>query len=395
MYYGNTIDGLYMFITETDKHIKRIHMTHTDMDGVGCAVMMECADKLFNSGIESQSPITTIYCSRLSEANNIIKETADTVVSQGFNKDTDLLEFLITDIGNIDPTTFKEINDKGIPCCYTVIDHHQSKIENFDTINNITTKNGIISRKAGYYFTGIGLCATYLLYDMIASIFNSQASSTTTMDSILFFRTELSKSYFLNNPMKGFAEAVNLYDTGKWGKWNMDDYTKIAPEVMMQLIYLQYAMEHQYEEAKNDILTVMCNAEGAAELREKYANAVKTSHAELLQEYQSCMRNMNDVSDSNLFVFLGSATVYIPFKAKYFEIYKNFALKYFSLVSKEILEQEDIDVLALINHARKTVELRSAGNRFDCGKLARHNGGGGHFNAAGFPLKDFPKPTNI
>lgn len=397
MYYGNTIDGLFTFIIETDKHIKRIHLTHTDMDGVGCSVVMECADRIFNTGIESESPITTIYCSNPSKANNMIRETAETVLSQGFNKETDLLEFLVTDLGNIDPGVFKEINDSGLPCVYIVVDHHQSKINNFDTVDNVTTKDGRIVRKAGYYFTGIGLCATYLLYDMVSSIFNSQAAvnRTSNMDQIRIFQSELSKSYFINNPLKGFAETVNLYDTGKWGQWNIDDYTKIAPEVMMQLIYLTYSMDHKYEEAKHDILTVMCNGEGADNLRHEWGTIVKNSHAELINEYKACMRKMNEVSDSNIYAFFGTVTVYIPFKAKYFEVYKNYELKYFSLVSKEILESEDIDVLALINYARNVVELRSAGNRFDCGKLARRNGGGGHFNAAGFPFKELPKMRNI
>ena len=60
---------------------------------------------------------------------------------------------------------------------------------------------------------------------------------------------------------------------------------------------------------------------------------------------------------------------------------------YFSIVSKRVLEErQDIDIIALINHDRKTIELRTNKENINVGDIAILNGGGGHQKASGFPI---------
>ena len=77
MYLGEIAIGYNTFLTEISPHVKRIHFTHTDLDGVSCAVM----EKLIESAVKNQktssedSPITTIYVDKLSTIHEQINQT--------------------------------------------------------------------------------------------------------------------------------------------------------------------------------------------------------------------------------------------------------------------------------------------------------------------------------
>ena len=116
------------FIREDNPHVKRIHFTHTDLDGVSCAVM----EKLIESAVKNQktssedSPITTIYVDKLSTIHEQINQTINTVLNQGFDRTNDALYLLITDIGNINPKKMLQIFDENrIRNCaqFCVVDH--------------------------------------------------------------------------------------------------------------------------------------------------------------------------------------------------------------------------------------------------------------------------------
>jgi len=68
------------------------------------------------------------------------------------------------------------------------------------------------------------------------------------------------------------------------------------------------------------------------------------------------------------------------------EVYVVFAEEYNSELGNYIIKEMGADYVVLINMQRKKVSLRSRKD-VDVRKIAEHNGGGGHKNAAGFSLE--------
>lgn len=388
MYLGEIAIGYNTFLTEISPHVKRIHITHTDMDGIGCAVIHKCASMVL-SDAGCQSPLTTIYLPKPSKVNDTIIEAANTVIAQGFDREHDMLAFLITDLGGVKPATFDYIREElGVPCYYVVIDHHMSDVINFSGVIPIHSNDSNIIRGRGWYFTETSICATDILYNIVHDIYNSWKGEQDLLNS---------KTYrivmFLVESLHKFADAVNRYDTGHWGKWNVDKYTDICEEIMLQMIYDTYSTDKRYDDAVDDIMKLMTAPDQCGDLRAKYEQIVQEKFIELKETYRYFVDHMKD-SDSNQMEFhVGDITVKAPIRVKYYEIKeKSQNIHFFSIISREILEtRDDIDMLMVVNHLSQTVEIRSTGSIHNAGYLAKLNGGGGHFNASGFPFPEDDK----
>lgn len=385
MYLGDIINGFSTFIHETDFRVKRVHITHTDMDGVSCTIMRDAAIESFTNQ-DSKSPMTTIYLPKPSLVNAKIVEAAETCLEQGFDRTSEIMAFLITDLAGVDESVFEHIRKNlGIPCYYVVIDHHQTSIENHACMDLIHSMDKEIVRCGGYYFTHVGLCATYIMYSIVRDLFGAMATkrlgSTMPIDSNF-----ADIAMFMTHTLADFADVVNRYDTGAWGKWNTPNVEEVAPEVLMQLIFKFY--RKNYEAAKNDLITIMKNGEGADAIRESYGQIATEAHKNLLKEYGYVEKYIKNSNSTDMSFNIGDVKVRFPIRVKYLEHREgDMNFQYFSLISREVLESsDDIDIFALVDYVRGTVELRSADKKFDVGLLARRNGGGGHFHASGFPF---------
>ena len=365
--------------------MKRIHITHTDMDGVGCAVIHKCATALVTDQA-GNSPLTVIYEPKPSRVNTTIMETAKTVLAQGFNKESDMLAFLVTDLANVDPDVFTKIRETlGMPCYYVVIDHHVSKYNNGSAMLYVHTKNKEISRSHGWYFTNQTICASYIMYNIVHDIYKAYTMSSTTTTS-----DNYRQSIFLENSLARFSEAINRYDTGAWGKWAVTDPKEMAEEIMLNMVFQSY--DEDYDQSVDDIYQLLSYPDSPASLGlvDQYAQVVYKQHKELLREYAYFMANMKSAIGNDGIIHIGSIDMYYPLNIKYYEYAtEEDEIKYFSLISREILENDpNINILVLVDRVHDTVGLRSASERFDVAYIANLNGGGGHKRAAGFPIAE-------
>ena len=110
MYVKPIMEGVHTFIAETDKRVKRIHISHDDMDGYGCNIILECALRLLNAA--SDSPITHVNISKPTDFENTLNDLVNTMIQQGFDTEHEMIAVMATDLGSIDPDFFKEIMEQ-------------------------------------------------------------------------------------------------------------------------------------------------------------------------------------------------------------------------------------------------------------------------------------------
>lgn len=379
MYLGSILSGINTFMSETSEHVKRIHISHSDADGVGCHVVSKCSFGILNP--YSKSPISYIVVDNPSTIHNTIMNCVDTAINQGFDKQHDMLAFLITDISKVNPNIFDEINDRGIPCYFVVLDHHVTIIEDIDPISNVTTADGAISRPSGWYFVQQGLSATYMMNDIVFRIYKAMQQKNMILPEMK------SKSIIMSNTMQGFAEMINRYDLGNWGKWNGLSMDQLADEIKLQMIFTSY---DSTEDAMNDMLEVLEGGEHELEIKRRWGDICRTQYDELMSSYAKVIIGLQPCITTNTTFRANGITISYPINAKYYAIYtEKDDINYFSLISKEILENDpSMDMLVLVDHLTKTVNLRSAKDEVNVARIAMANGGGGHPRAAGFPIRD-------
>lgn len=380
MYLGSISIGVNRFMMETSPRVKRIHISHDDSDGCGCTVVAKYAFGVLNP--DSQSPITYINISNPSTITERITEVVCAALVQGFDKEHDMLAFLITDIGKVDPQVFKDINDSGIPCYFIVIDHHVRQYDDIDPIDTVQTADGAIIRPSGWYFVTTDLCATYILNDIIFRIYKSMKHNDTFVDSGV-----QQKALIMTSALQEFAMLVNKYDTGNWGEWADTDQSSVPDEIKLQLIFSSYGDD--INTAIDDMITMLSTGGDYLPLSIQWREIYKDQYTALMDTYRSVCSRLKESPDSQNMSFTADLIrIQCPLRVKYLTISNpDESIQFFSLISKAILESDtSIDVLMLVNRVRGTVDFRSASQDMNVAKIAHANGGGGHPRASGAPI---------
>lgn len=370
MYLGNITIGLNRFMMETSPHVKRIHISHDDSDGCGCTVVAKYAFTVLNP--DSQSPITYINISDPSTIAERITEIVCAALVQGFDKEHDMFAFLITDISEVDPQVFKDINDSGIPCYFVVIDHHARCYDNIDPITTVQTADGAIIRPTGWYFVATNLCATYMLNDIIFRIYKTMKQNDGFINS-----GAQQKALIMTSALQEFAVMINRYDTGKWGNWVGLAPAVMPVEIKLQLIFSSYGDD--IDTAIDDMITMLSTGGEYLPLSIRWKEVYKEQYAVLMDAYQSACSRLKESTDSQHMKFtVDGVTIQCPLCVKYITISSpDEYIRFFGLISKAILENDtNIDVLILVDRVRDTVEFCSANPRMDVAKIVHANGGG-------------------
>ena len=168
--------------------MKAIHFTHTDLDGVGCAIL----SSIF------YEDISIIYCE-----NNTINDEVNRFLDSHYVNDFDLI--LITDISvNINTATrLAELGSR-----VKLIDHHSTGL----WLNTYSFAEVKVS-----YTDDKKASGTSLLYDYLKHNFNS----------ILKFVQHL------EGKLDNFVEFVRAYDTWEWQQ--RDDRIPVKLNCLLQL----------------------------------------------------------------------------------------------------------------------------------------------------------------
>lgn len=405
MFIGDLQDGIYRFLTEMNPNVKRVHISHNDLDGYGCTALIKIALSVLDVD-DSPSPITYIHVDRPSDIDKAILECVETMLCQGFNKDCDKIRFLITDIGRLRPDVFVKIrNELGVDCNYCYIDHHPDDASiGSNVYKDLSSDPG---HNDGEYFeyrlVNTSDCATFMLNDIV---FRRIVRSVITHDrseclsdrhfmntagsfrpNIMVYRSaEINRKIAMTHVVSTFANAVNSYDLGQWGAWNCP-FDEVAADVKLQLIF-SYFFEKGIDFSDEIYEIVMhMDDEVYEQMYDKWREIARMQHEKLLKNLKKCTDNLSKCED-----------VKVPICEDIIMNYGVNVYKYiihgpedelggmFSLISKELLTSSHIDMLVLVDYRNRTVGLRSKDGGVNCTRVATANGGGGHMRAAGFPF---------
>lgn len=396
MYIGNILQGISQFTTEKNVHVKRIHISHDDLDGVSCTALIKLSQAILNK--DTDSPITYVNISNPSEIHDKIQDMAYSALEQGFSRDHDMLAFLITDIGAVDPKIFDKLNEDGIPTIYIVLDHHPQRyfVETASDYDLISTKDKEIFRNTGYYVIAKESCATYTLNDIMLRTLHAYRDiyqvSDHVVDGIHWNPNPVTNSSPLTNLEKGlseFATMVDKWDTGKWGKWNGDP-ENTAIEIKLNLIF-QY-FKRKGEDFSDRLLSAMQDITDTTNWFKDWYEIARTECTKLQEYYKVFISKLHTIEGPiSIPVEINGTTFHIDLglRAKYYieteehdEVIDNF-----SLFSREYLETTDTNLLINVDMVHHTIGLRSQDKDVNCTRIAVANGGGGHPKAAGFPFQ--------
>lgn len=399
------------FIREDNPHVKRIHFTHTDLDGVSCAVM----EKLIESAVKNQktlsedSPITTIYVDKLSTIHDQIDQTIKTVLNQGFDQTVDKLYLLITDIGNVVPSKMLQIFDEnGIGNCaqFCVVDHHV--ISDYAALRDLMSSNQLDRAMINELMPSDTTLNQYY--------HSKYYSATAMMEKIFDNWLYTVHSDLKRGIQRSFVDAIDMYaitvseyDTGNWGAWNFDKFDVVHHTIKVQLLY-SYLMR-KYDNNYDDVVSYIIDRikvylEKYHDLysdQKRMINAmitdckpgVEETWREIITYYNKFVRGLKTLNDVTVPICYDqyldtkfNINVRLPFKIQYYVIKnKDDNIKHFSIISREYFDESGFTgALMLINTLYNTVELRSnSSNGVNVFEIAKLNGGGGHPHAAGFP----------
>lgn len=235
-----------------DKYTSRILLSHNDLDGYGCNVVMRCSE--YNLGDDDCSKIVYMNTASLNKdlydkiANIIYTKTAEihdqvfmgfyartcicANTSSTFTPPTGNLQLLITDLGGLEVSRLAQIAidnaAENVNVQIMVIDHHRSiylEDTNFEDSENVVqfSKDGIVTKAIArydnddasvsvYMYINNESSATRLLDDMLREAHRSGLYADCSNDAIVTMYENL----------YAFSFAVSRYDTGNWGNWIID-----------------------------------------------------------------------------------------------------------------------------------------------------------------------------
>lgn len=397
MYIGNILQGISQFTTEKSSHVRRIHISHTDLDGVSCTALIKLSQAVLNK--DTDSPITYIGLDNPSEIHSEITTAAHACLEQGFSREHDMLMFLITDIGSVNPAVFDKLNKEGIPCAYIVLDHHPQKykVESASDYDLVYTQDREIARNTGYYLISREACATYTLNDIMLRTLHAYRDiyqvGNHVIDGVHWNPNPVRHGDPLTNLEKAlseFATMVDRYDTGKWGNWNTTP-ENVAIEVKLNLIFNYF--DQRGEDFSDKLLAAMLDVTDTTNWFKDWYDIAVSEAAKLQEDYKLFKERLMAVPDHPCITLTGdnwSVNMGLGINCMYYvtETEDDPIIGNFSLFAREYLENSDINLLINVNRVNKTVELRSKDNGVNCTRIATANGGGGHPKVSGFPIKD-------
>lgn len=341
---GKSEMNLTNFIRD-DKSALRVLITHSDLDGAGCAIWFQMLED--NNDWDNVVRLTLKDPSKLSTALLDFARGDD-------GKLTTKTYIMITDLSMTDEVyaEFLDLVDNDASRL-VVIDHHTA-----------TCTNSVGKQQNVFAVSGENISATWLMYVLL-----------TTFSK----RNLITDSSFMTKFLDTVSGSIAHYDTGDYaGDTYMSTYgmklnmlydihggSGIGHESGENFAdyYISYIREQFDRIVENpdvdfDIPVIPPNDEESVEKR--------------LSNIQTLVKLLQDtaiISGSN------DACVFnVPYEG-------------FSIASYQYLHNNpDINMLMAVNTKNKTVQLRTAKDDINLAEFAKQFGGGGHPKAAGFPI---------
>lgn len=386
--------------------IYRLHLSHDDSDGYGCQVLIELARNIYTK-LDNSSTIHYRNCSAGKEnVEKAIKNYIHDITMERpvyYRRGMDKILILITDLGSFDSEFLYKLREAGhnISCIY--VDHH---LVNTSLLSYFTDED--------YYHT----------FEDMSDDDKGNVSSTLQIFNILFELPPINNDRVVNlndygyTVLKNYAKPISEYDTGHWdNNWNITD-ASLAENIISELLFASYEDKTEYflDMVESHSLLLASNMPSYSKNR-SYPNRVdkyllygnilhKVEHEKdkFFSSYNEFLKHVRIIqSESEEFystyplnkIDFGNL---LNFKILFMENETDTEnpYKYFSIYSRRVLtkysETNNTCNIILIFYDKKTnlCKLRALSKEeggINVHEIARANGGGGHYSAAGFPVK--------
>lgn len=307
--------------------------SHTDLDGVGSALLLKAILKTINSFKEATF-LPNSYC-ETGKYGTIDKEILDFIDNNPY----EVTHIFITDLCP-SLSTLEKLNkyceEKGIE--WTIYDHHKTALE----ANDIYPSNSnivVIDEDTGYKHSG-----TSLIFKELCGVMPHQAFNISSKEKLA-----------------RFADIVRCYDCWDWATNPHAEYKTRAND-FNNMFYL-----FSYDERKDLVLKVLINGVPFLDNYSEIINALNRKE----QEY------IDSKCKSAKYDFLDGYTYAYVFAEQYKSTLGNQLAK---LVDPET--QEPVDFGMVIDGNK--LSLRAVKDHVDVSAIAnKFFGGGGHQKAAG------------
>ena len=457
--------------TDTYRNVL-IHITHTDLDGYGCAAIMKSHEALLERNcIPWCSQYDDVYRTLTNQLGSAIYTVIGEMLRTALDDDmqraamdryiTDeqiascckvSFTVLITDIGSIHlneavdrvNTIMEEYRSKWEQPQYfeykanvVIVDHHKNP--HHPLFNNGSMPGAINDNMidcAGFrldYTTGVyvncqNVSATYLLNYLFSRMMHDNLNVIFADEADVLTRSE------------EVAGIISRYDTGNFGRWRLPDDMVNNPDTTAILKYVsdetklntalykmkteEYAKGNREAYEFYDILAKYI-VDGESYRKRLYTEELAQNLLTTTIEYNDFVSNLHRVDNQfNKQCELGYAKIddqlsmpivlklLVPIDHIYVAVdeqkpdtkgypFFTYAKEYMASFRAEAAKQNMMfnDILVVrVNlnidaedKVKKIIVSLCSDGTLDCAKLATHNGGGGHKNAAGFTAYEAPK----
>ena len=410
----NYVEDAIMSHCGREYHTLFIHLSHCDLDGVGCMTVMNYAMSLI--GVNYMRDVTRLFANNPQSVNKVLREYLCDI-SELPNSTDVYYEFyiLITDL-HVDPKVLYKIQQNyeryKFFINWIVIDHHEDPEDYGSVIGNqyikpIRFANGNINIITfGLYMctqvssNQVQLSATGILYVLLEKIFTKKKKLLIGHNNM----TRLNDIYKIAD----YAYNVTLYDTGHWGHFDEPAINMEAP-IAEQMYFQAYFdgtnfgdiskspryIQHRCAIIKNgntyNIINnphVIQKYAGLQDEYAKFANDVTVNSKPNALGTIGIKDNSGNVSGYMMYRVEGedfanrNFTVATLYCSKPEDRYANFSI----MSSRYLDENPNVDILSYVIEYNPSIELRTNKYDIDVGMIARYYGGGGHPKAAGFPI---------
>lgn len=319
--------------SSTRKELKTLLLTHDDLDGVSCGIVLASAKGIW-----------------LAETNYLDYDTIDqsirSVIETGYHKEFDRI--FMTDISFKKDEELIKLIEENIKDKFVLLDHHKTAewLNDYEWANVQTELNGKLT------------CGTELVFQYMEDT------------------NRLDMCYRVKCLFTEFVEMVRLYDTFDFKRVLADkpeDLTTVDEEAAEKYnmaigaerlnTYLHFVGVFNFDSEIID--NIYCQDMLITPPMEGIINCLNTQKEKYIEEKTTEYEYTND-----LFEGYCVALVY--------------AEKHASEIGYKINTTDDnMDFVAIVDPSKNTISLRSRDGGVDVGAVAKKYGGGGHKNAAG------------
>ena len=450
--YGNTPVEQWLTAFYTGKNLKkldpdgvlyRFHLSHNDLDGLACHVistvydcalnrfeipLVELTDALQYKNWEEihiahhRTPIRHSICEagakNVKDAlHKIFKSCCQSIFYKPVGP-KDQIILLITDLGGITDSMFDEFYEEfGDRFQVIVIDHHLATTPDRGKCD----PNQIFWYVTGYQEGSLQSAAK----NLFTVTYGPDASNNTASEKQNVFVKQLTE----------YVEAVSKYDTGRWGEWldrKTPDDVDLSVQHQLYFNHRSWDMENVFhytimQNYVEDMIRLLCMEDyvhNDLQYRKIVSNNLNKLHKEFHDMflltlvynphvtltlkidpiggvYNPATRHTIRLGDITTNVQPVNNPLHPLVTFGIIELRKDHGptkeWKYFSLCSRELMKKYKLDLFILVDEPNGTVSLRSMNNHgfeINCADIARHNGGGGHKRAAGYPIPKVEVPED-